>query len=380
MSTKHESDDMSKVTWLPDEPYQGLPLLPPGVDLETSLVMRATIGARAALAELKQAIKLIPNPKVLVSSLPLLEAQASSEIENIVTTADELFRHLDADAGASPATREALRYREALLEGYRALSEFPLTFGVAERICTRIKAIEMSPRKLPGTSIANRHTGEVVYTPPVGEALIRDLLSNWERFMNGEEVLDPLVRMAVAHYQFEAIHPFTDGNGRTGRILNSLFLVERGLLGAPVLYLSRYIIQNKADYYRHLRGVTRDEDWEPWLLYILEAVEETSTWTLGKIEAIQRLVEETREYVRGHLPKIYSAELVDQLFERPYCRIRHLVEAGVAKRETASKYLKEIAGLGVLEEQPHGREKIFVNTRFLTLLTTEQMTYPPIRS
>jgi Fic family protein len=380
MSTKHGSGDMSKVTWLPDEPYQGLPLLPPGVDLETSLVMRATIEARAALAELKQAIRLIPNPKVLVSSLPLLEAQASSEIENIVTTADELFRHLDADAGASPATREALRYREALLEGYRALNEFPLTFGVAERICTRIKAIEMSPRKLPGTTIANRRTGEVIYTPPVGEALIRDLLSNWERFMHGEEVLDPLVRMAVAHYQFEAIHPFTDGNGRTGRILNSLFLVERRLLGAPVLYLSRYIIKNKVDYYRHLQGVTRDQDWEPWLLYILEAVEETSTWTLDKIEEIQRLIEETREYVRGHLPKTYSAELVNQLFERPYCRIRHLVDAGVAKRETASKYLKEIAGLGVLEEQLHGREKIFVNTRFLSLLTTEQMAYPPLRS
>jgi cell filamentation protein, protein adenylyltransferase len=380
MSTKHESDDISKVTWLADEPYQDLPLLPPGVDLETSPVMRATIGARAALAELKQAIKLIPNPKVLVSSLPLLEAQASSEIENIVTTADELFRHLDADAGASPATREALRYREALLEGYRALREFPLTFGVAERICTRIKAIEMSPRKIPGTSIANRRTGEVVYTPPVGETLIRDLLANWERFMHGEGVLDPLVRMAVAHYQFEAIHPFTDGNGRTGRILNSLFLVERGLLGAPVLYLSRYIIQNKADYYRHLRGVTRDENWEPWLLYILAAVEETSTWTLGKIEAIRSLIEDTREYVRGHLPKIYSAELVDQLFERPYCRIGHLVDAGVAKRETASKYLKEIARLGMLEEQTHGREKIFVNTRFLTLLTTEQMTYLPLGS
>lgn len=371
---------MSKVLWLPDEPYQDLPLLPPGVDLETSPVMRATIEARAALAELKQALKLIPNPRVLVSSLPLLEAQASSEIENIVTTADELFRHLDADAGANPATREALRYREALLEGYRALSEFPLTFGVAERICTRIKAIEMSPRKLPGTTIANRRTGEVVYTPPVGEALIRDLLSNWERFMHGKEVLDPLVRMAVAHYQFEAIHPFTDGNGRTGRILNSLFLVEQGLLGAPVLYLSRYIIQNKADYYQHLLRVTRSQDWEPWLLYILEAVKETSIWTLGMIEAIRRLIEETREHVRSHLPKIYSAELVDQLFERPYCRIGNLVDAGVAKRETASKYLKEIARIGVLEEQPHGREKIFVNIRFLTLLTTERMAYPPLRS
>jgi Fic family protein len=211
----------------------------------------------------------------------------------------------------------------------------------------------------------------VIYTPPEGEALIRDLLANWERFLHDEETLDPLVRMAAAHYQFEAIHPFTDGNGRTGRVLNSLFLVEKGLLTLPILYLSRYIIAHRADYYSLLLAVTRDSAWEPWLLYMLRAVEDTSAWTTAKIGAIRRLAADTAEYVRLKLPKLYSRELVDVIFEQPYCRIANLVEAKVAGRQAASRYLKALVDIGVLREQAVGKEKLFVHPKLMTLLTRD---------
>lgn len=378
MSPKAKNNDTSRPEWHPRRPYEALPPLPPDAELETRAVLRSCIGARAALAELKQATEWIPNPRVLVSCLPLLEAQASSEIENIVTTADELFRHLESPAdSASPATREALRYREALMEGYRALGERPLGVKVANRICSRIKAAEMSPRDVPGTALANPQTGEVIYTPPSGIDTLQKLLSNWERFIHGSDGLDPLVRMAVGHYQFEAIHPYSDGNGRTGRILNSLFLVERGLLNAPVLYLSRYIIQHKSGYYDGLLAVTREGSWEPWLLYMLDAVAETSRWTLGKVMAVRQLVADTRQFVQAKLPKIYSAELVELLFLSPYSRIQHVVDAGLAQRQAASRHLKQLAETGVLVEQQHGREKLFVNTRLLTLLTSESDDYAP---
>jgi Fic family protein len=227
--------------WRPDRPWNDLPRLPPRVELEPKAVLKQCVTARAALAELKQAAELIPNPAMLVNTLPTLEARASSEIENIVTTADKLFQHARAEGSADPATREALRYRAALLEGVRALGKRPLSTRIAEAICTQIKGAETTVRKVPGTALT-RASGEAVYTPPEGEALLRELLANWERFLHADDALDPLVRMAVAHYQFEAIHPFTDGNGRTGRVLNSLFLVEQGLLPLPILYLSRYII------------------------------------------------------------------------------------------------------------------------------------------
>ena len=357
--------------WWPDKPFNDLPHLPPSTELETKTVLKQCVAARAALAELKQAAVLIPNPAMLINTLPLLEARASSEIENIVTTADKLFRHLQADSGADPATKEALRYRHALLEGVAALKTRPLTTRTAESICTQIKGVEMTVRKVPGTALANDATGEVVYTPPEGEALIRDLLANWERFLHEEETIDPLVRMAVAHYQFEAIHPFTDGNGRTGRILNSLFLVEQGLLPLPILYLSRYIIANKADYYRLLLAVTRDGAWEPWLLYMLRAVEETSASTMAKIGAVRKLASETTEYVREKLPKIYSRELVDVIFEQPYCRIANVVQAKIAGRQAASRYLKALASIGVLHEQAFGKEKLFVHPKLMRLLTRD---------
>jgi Fic family protein len=378
MVQKSTFGDMTPApSWQPDRPYNDLPRLPPDVELETKPILKQCITARAALAELKQAAELIPNPAMLINTLPVLEARASSAIENIVTTADKLFQHMHADASADPATREALRYRHALFEGVHALKTRPLTTRIAESICTEIKGVEMSVRKVPGTALANDATGEIVYTPPEGEAHIRDLLANWERYLHEEEAIDPLVRMAAAHYQFEAIHPFTDGNGRTGRVLNSLFLIEQGLLPLPILYLSRYVIANKAEYYRLLLDVTREGAWEPWVLYMLRAVEDTATWTTAKIGAVRALATQTADHVRRELPKIYSRELVDIVFEQPYCRIANLVEAGIAKRQAASRYLKALASVGVLREQSFGKEKLFVHPKLMSLLTRDGNGFKP---
>jgi Fic family protein len=364
--------------WQPDKPYDTLPLLPPDTDLETKIVLKQCIKARSALAELKQAVQLIPNPSMLINTLPLLEAQASSEIENIVTTADSLFQHLQADEERTDAaTKEALRYRHALFEGVTSLQTRPLTTRTAEAICTQIKGIDMSVRKVPGVALANPATGEVIYTPPEGESRLRDLLANWERFLHNEIAIDPLIRMAAAHYQFEAIHPFSDGNGRTGRVLNSLFLIEQGLLPLPILYLSRYIIAHKADYYRLLLGVTREQTWEPWLLYMLRGIEDTAAWTTAKIAAIRSLAQHTAEHTRHSLPKIYSCELVDIVFEQPYCRIGNLVERGIAGRQAASRYLKALTDIGVLREQAFGKEKLFVHTKLMTLLTRDENAFVP---
>jgi Fic family protein len=378
MAQKSTFSDMTPAqSWQPDRPYNDLPRLPPAVELETKSTLKQCITARAALAELKQAAELIPNPAMLINTLPVLEARASSAIENIVTTADKLFQHMHAVGSADPATREALRYRHALFEGVRALKTRPLTTRIAESICTEIKGVEMSVRKVPGTALANDATGEVVYTPPEGEARIRDLLANWERFLHEQEAIDPLVRMAAAHYQFEAIHPFTDGNGRTGRVLNSLFLVEQGLLPMPILYLSRYVIANKAEYYRLLLAVTREGAWDPWVLYMLRAVEDTATWTTAKIGAVRALATHTADHVRQELPKVYSRELVDIVFEQPYCRIANLVEAGIAERQAASRYLKALASIGVLREQSFGREKLFVHPKLMSLLTRDGNGFKP---
>lgn len=362
--------------WRPDKPHNDLPPLPPKADLETRSILKACIPARAALAELKQAAELIPNQAVLVNSLPILESQASSEIENIVTTTDKLFAHRASDEHADPATKEALRHSQALLEGFRSLAHRPLMTTTAEEVCSRIKDREMRVRRVPGTALA-KESGDIVYTPPVGEDRLRDLLANWERFLHEQTELDPLIRMAVGHYQFEAIHPFTDGNGRTGRVLNSLFLISEGLLTLPILYLSRYVIAHKQDYYRLLLEVTRDEAWEPWVLFILQGVEETALWTRQKIDAIRLLLAHTTDYVRDKAPKVYSHELVSLIFELPYCRIGNVVDAGLVERRAASRYLKELAEIGVLEEHAAGREKLFLHPKLLRLLTRDENDFAP---
>jgi Fic family protein len=372
--------NMNMQPWQPDQPYLSLPTLPPKVDIETKAILKQCITARAALAELKQAAELIPNQSVLINTLPLLEAGASSEIENIVTTTDKLFQHLRNEDQADPATKEALRYSRALFEGFQALSQHPLNTRTVEEICTQIKGVQMSVRKVSGTALGNHKTGEVIYTPPVGEDILRTMLGDWERFLHNAVEIDPLIRMAVAHYQFEAIHPFTDGNGRTGRIVNSLFLIQEGLLTLPILYLSRYIIQNKTDYYRLLLQVTREQDWESWIIYILKGVEETATWTTAKIAAIKALSEHTVEYVRNKLPKIYSHELVSLIFELPYCRISSLGEAGIAKRQAASQYLKQLVEIGVLIEAPVSKEKLFIHPKLMQLLTKDSNEFKPYLS
>jgi Fic family protein len=359
------------MTWSPEIPYNALPPLPPPADFENKNILKACIPARAALSELKQAGELLSNQGLLINTLPLLEAQSSSEIENIVTTSDRLFEFAQQENYADPATKEALRYRTALYQGYQALAQRPLNTSTAVSVCSTIKHTVMEIRRIPGTRIANANTGEVVYTPPVGEAVIRDLLGNWERFIHADDDLDPLIRMAIAHYQFEAIHPFSDGNGRTGRVLNILFLIEQGLLSLPILYMSRYILQHRADYYRLLTGVTRDQQWEEWIIFMLRAVAETAQWTTAKIAAVRGLVEHTSRFVREQLPSIYSHELVDVIFQQPYCRIQNLVDANIAQRQTASVYLKKLVDIGVLREIARGKEKLFVHPKLVQLMTTD---------
>jgi Fic family protein len=356
--------------WLPEQPFNALPLLPPKADLETKAILKACISARAALGELKQAAELIPNQAVLINTLPLLEAQASSEIENVITTTDRLFQFREVDDQADGATKEALRYSQALLQGFQSLRERPLATRTAEQVCSLIKDKPMRVRNVPGTALA-RTNGDIVYTPPVGEDLLRSLLANWQRYLHEARDTDPLIRMAAAHYQFEAIHPFTDGNGRTGRVLNSLFLISEDLLTLPILYLSHYVIKHKSDYYRLLREVTRNDAWEPWVLFMLKGVTETASWTVAKIGAIRQLQRQTAAYLQDATPKIYSHELVNLIFELPYCRIQNVTERKIAGRQTASVYLKELVRTGVLEEKAVGREKLFIHPKLMRLLTRD---------
>jgi Fic family protein len=356
----------------PAKPYNLLPPLPPAQETETKPVLKRCVAAGRALATLRQAAKLIPNQDVLINTIPLREAKDSSAIENIVTTNDKLFRFASMDPEkADDATKETLRYRSALFEGYQHIQRRPLTTNVAISICRAIKNVELDVRRTPGTILRNQGTGEIVYTPPEGEAVLRDKLTNWERYLHEAVEVDPLIRMAVGHYQFEAIHPFPDGNGRTGRVINILFLIEQGLLDLPILYLSRYINANRREYYRLLLEVTTAAAWEAWVLFVLRAVEETSLWTVDKILAIKTLMEETVRHVSAALPKLYSRELIEIIFTQPYCRIGNLVDAGIGNRNTAAKYLREMAVGGVIDARKDGRDQLYINTRFLDLLTSD---------
>jgi Fic family protein len=362
----------------PSKPYNDLPPLPPPVELETKAVLKRCVAARAALAELRLAGHLIPDQSVLINSIPLLEAKDSSEIENIVTTNDALFREVSlGDGDAAPATKEAAQYRTALYQGYQTLSARPVSTRLAVEICRTVTGKQYDVRQTPSTTLKNSITGEVVYTPPAGAERLRDFLANWERFINEQHELDPLVRMAVQHYQFEAIHPFGDGNGRTGRILNVLCLIQDGLLDLPTLYLSRQILRTRGEYYRLLSRVTSHGEWEPWLLYMLAATEMTSGWTNQKIRAIRALMDATVEYVRASAPKMYSRELVELIFTQPYCRITDLVERGIAERHRASTYLKELVKLGVLVEERQWRDKIFLHRKYLDVLFSDGHTFEP---
>lgn len=354
----------------PGYPFNGLPDLPPARDIETKAVLRACIGAGRALADLKATGGLVPDRAMLLNSIPLLEAQASSEIENIVTTTDKLFQFAnDAASRADSATREALRCRAALHHGFEMLATHPVSTVAAVEVCRTLRGVDIDIRSAPGTALANGTTGTVVYTPPEGEGLLRTKLANWERYIHEEGEVDPLIRLAVMHYQFEAIHPFTDGNGRTGRVLNLLYLVDKGLLDIPVLPLSRYIIENRAGYYSGLLKVTKEEAWEPWILFMLQAVRATAEWTAAKIREIRELLDETAGRIRRDLPKIYSRDLAELVFVHPYCRIGDVVGAGIAKRQTAAVYLKALVSGGFLVSVKIGRENLYINPPLLNLLS-----------
>lgn len=355
----------------PRKPHDGLPLLPPAIELETRAVLKQCLGATRALAELKGAGGLIPDQSILINIIPLQEAKLSSEIENIVTTQDELFHAaLDEASETDPHTKEVLRYRTALRVGSEAVTEGGLSKDLLLEVCSLLRGQAVSFRSAREiVHIGNPHTASITYTPPRGGRELLEKLDNLEAFMLEGEGLDPLVRMAIAHYQFEAIHPFTDGNGRTGRILNLLYLIHARLLEIPVLYLSRFIIQNKAEYYRLLREVTERAAWEEWLLYMLRGVQETALWTTNRIRAIRRLFDATVGRTRRELPRIYSKELVELIFRQPYCKIQFLVDAGIAKRQTASAYLQELERIGLLTSERRGKEVIYKHPALLEVLT-----------
>jgi Fic family protein len=359
--------------WSASVPYNDLPKLPPAVEIETVAILKLVVEARAALAAMNQAARSMTNAGVLINAIPLLEAQASSEIENIVTTTDELFMHAFDETSANAATREALRYRTALFEGFQLVeNRGVVTTTTARQICSIIKQHTMNLRTGSGTYIGNPVTKTAIYTPPEGYSVIDAKLSDWEFFVNSNQGYDPLIRMAIAHYQFEAIHPFEDGNGRTGRVLNVLMLVAADLLDSPVLYLSKFIISNKNQYYDRLLGVTADGAWAPWIEYMLEGVRQTATSTLHKIDAIHSLQIEMKHQIGAALTSGGHVGLLDVLFEQPYCRIANVVDACGVSRPTAANWLNALSTAGVLHDFRAGRERIFVNTRFMDLLIKDE--------
>jgi len=353
-------------------PYDDLPVLPPTKEVETKAVLKQALRATRALAELKGAGGLIPDQSILINAIPLQEARLSSEIENIVTTQDELFRAAGDEAAVTdPQTKEVLRYRTALRQGYEKLRLQALSLEMIREVCRTLRDEAVDFRgDGEQVAIGNWTTGSVTYTPPRGGRVLLEKLLNLETYLLAPDGPDPLIRMAVAHYQFEAIHPFTDGNGRSGRILNILYLLHARLLEIPVLYLSRFIIQNKGDYYKKLRAVTEEGAWEPWMLYMLRGVEETSLWTTGRIQAIRDLFDDTVARCREEVPQVYSKELIEMIFRQPYCRISFIVEAGIARRQTASVYLQELERIGILAGEKKGREVVYKHPGLLKVLTT----------
>ena len=358
----------------PDKPYNHLPPLPPEIEIETPSVLKAAISANRALAELKGKSESLPNPSILVNSIVLQEAKSSSEIENVVTTNDKLFTALSAeDSDVDLQTKEVLRYRQALWKGVEKLKEQPLSTDLFINLMQTIKETDDGIRTDSGTVIANPNTRKIIYWPPEGKELIHNLLVNLEHYIHANDSTDPLIKMAVMHYQFEAIHPFDDGNGRTGRLLNILYLMEKKLLHHPVLYLSNAIISRKQDYYKLLRGVTEKQEWQPWILFMLESVEKTSHQTMIRIEQILKLLDETLKTGKNKLPdRVYSKELIELLFEQPYCKVKFLVDRDIAKRQTAAEYLRELEKAGILRSKQVGRENLFVNVKLYDLLVNNE--------
>ncbi len=347
--------------------------LPVDIEVETPAVLRQLARSHRYLAELKGKVATIPNETILIDTLALQEAKASSQVENIITTNDELYR---ADRGAnsypSTAAKEVLRYGAALQEGLRRLrKQHFLRLEDILAIQATLEGNEAGLRKLPGTSLKNDQTGAVVYEPPQSAVEVAELMGNFVVYLNRDEPddLDPLVRMAVLHHQFESIHPFYDGNGRTGRILNLLHLVLHRLLDLPVLYLSRYIVRDKAAYYRELQAVRETGNWEPWVLYMLRGIEETARETLERVEGIRALMAEVKRRLRSELPKLYSQDLLNNLFRHPYTKIEFVERDLNVVRLTAARYLESLCRAGFVRKVKVGRTNFYLNEPLLKLLS-----------
>ncbi|MGY6559267.1 MAG: Fic family protein [Nitritalea sp.] len=355
-------------------PYNNLPALPPKIELETKSILLKTISASRALAQLNGAIGNLPNPTLFLDTIHLQEAKASSAIENIITTNDDLYQSLIADKKfENPETKEVLRYKQALWLGLERLESRPfITTNLCIELVQTIKGNTAGIRNTPGTTLSNAN-GEVIYTPPDGEDIIRQKLADWEKFINDNESIDPLIKMALMHYQFEAIHPFADGNGRTGRILLLLFLKQSGLLDIPAIYLSEYIIQHKNDYYRLLMEVTEEQNWEKFILYMLEMVEKTANHGLKRLENVTQLMESTAESIRVKLPKIYSKDLVEIIFRLPYTKRQSLIDAGLGTPKTVGNYLSILEEKGFLVSKKVGKEKLYLNTPLMNILENSNL-------
>ena len=357
-----------------------IPLLPLPYDLETKTVLRQANKANRKLAELKGVAQTIPNERILISSLTLQEAKDSSAVENIVTTQDDLYRAgLDANftlIGA--ATKEVLFYREAINEGFKLVrNKNILSLNDIKRIQEVLEQNSAGFRTTPGTQLKRSSDGAVIYTPPQDGQRIVELMNNLEQFINDDELcpIDPLVKMAIIHHQFESIHPFYDGNGRTGRIVNILYLVTSGLLDLPILYLSRYITHNKAEYYERIqaiRNATGDNSaqWEAWILYMLRGVEQTAEETIALVKNIGKLMTEYKNIIRPAFGGKYSHELLNGLFYHPYTKIGHLESNMQVSRQTAAKYLDRLASLGLLQKERMGKENYYINTKLMELFLT----------
>jgi Fic family protein len=342
-------------------------MLPPA-DLdtyETRAVLKKAALANRYLAELKGIAETIPNKAILFNTLTLQEAKHSSEIENIITTQDELFKaELFTDTAINPAAKEVQDYATALKKGFERVR---LTGIIRINDVISIQEIleknKAGFRKLPGTELKNIHTGEVIYLPPQHPEEILRLMDNLIQYVNDNELCtaDSLVKMAIIHHQFESIHPFYDGNGRTGRIINILYLVAQGLLDLPILYLSRYLIQTKTEYYRQLQAVRDTGDWEPWILYMLEGVIQTAQATIGMVKQIKGLMQNYKQNIRTKLPKIYSQELLNNLFNHPYTKIEFVMQDLNVTRLTATKYLEQLVETGLLKKEKISRSNYYIN-------------------
>lgn len=350
-------------------PYNSLPLLPPIGNLETTKVLRKTIHASRALAQLNGMLTNLPNPTLFLDTIHLQEAKASSEIENIITTNDDLYKSLVADKKFNnPATKEVISYKEALWNGLQEIERRPfISTNLCVEIVQSIKKNTAGIRTTPGTALKNTNN-EIIYTPPTGEAVIREKLANLETFINSEDAIDPLIKMALMHYQFEAIHPFSDGNGRTGRILMLLYLKLEKLLDTPAIYLSEYIIKNKVEYYTKLRAVTEKSDWEAWIVFMLEMVEYTANKGLKRFKDVTNLMEQITTEIRETLPKVYTKELVEILFRLPYTKRQFLIDAKLGTPKTVGNYLIELEKAGFLLSEKVGKEKLYLNHRLMAVL------------